>query len=262
MAENNTIDCRTLSFSQNLSSNRLRKAKLIFGENVLRKIIMYCLYILGVKRKEISDIFGLSENTVRTMLRTIGKDGFVAFFDRRKKQLGIPEKPQGEPVKRKGVTINELPGKYEISINGTDIPVSKNNKHQLKALLLTLAQNGLISKTKAGKLLGISSSHVGYLINKIAENDLACLIDKRQGQQKDYVFTPEIKSELIVQFAANAATGKPTSSPVLTKDIEKRTSHKLSERSVRFYINSLGLKNKASLLWELVGLKKNFAGLL
>jgi len=115
----------------------------------------------------------------------------------------------------------------------------------------------LISKTHAGKLLNISSSHVGYLINSVAENDLSCLLDQRRGQQKDFVFTSEIKSELIVQFAVNAATGRSTSSPVLAKDLEQRTSHELSQRSIRSHINKLGLKGKAALLWELVDFKKN-----
>jgi hypothetical protein len=256
MEEVNNIDCRALSFSPGLSSSRLSKAKLIFGEKVLKRIVIYCLYILGAKRTGISQVVGVPENTVRTMLKTIARDGIVAFFDRRGKDMGMSGKPQDKPVQKRGVTINELPDRYQVSVNGTDIFVTKKNKGQLKSLLLTFAENGLISKTSVGKLLGISSSHVGYLINDISKNDLTCLIDKRQGQQKDYVFTPEIKSELIVQFAVNAATGKPTSSPVLTKDIEKRTSHKLSERSVRFYINGLGLKGKATQLWELVGLKK------
>jgi len=252
----NKIDCRTLSFSPDLSSNRLSKAKLIFGEKVLKRIVTYCLYIMGVKRTEISKAVELPENTVRTMLKTISRDGFVAFFDRRKKQVDISGKLHDKPTKRKGIIINELPDKYQISINGTNIFITKKNKHQLKAMLLTFAENGLISKTYAGKLLNISSSHVGYLINSITENDLTCLIDKRKGQQKDFVFTPEIKSELIVQFAINAAIGKSTSSPVLAKDLEQRTSHKLSQRSIRFHINSLGLKSKASQLWGLVGLKK------
>lgn len=252
----NKIDCQSLSFSSNLSSNRLKKAQVIFGEKVLVRIIVFCLYILGVRRTEISSVVKLSENTIRTMLKAISNDGFVAFFDRRRKQGGMAFKPDDKPVKEKGVTVKEQDDKYQISINQTNIYIPKKNKHQFKALLLTFAENGLISNTHAGKLLNFSSSHVGYLVNNMSENDLICLIDKRRGQQKDYVFTPEVKSELIVQFAVNAATGRSTSSPVLTNDLEQRTSYKLSERSIRYQINNLGLKGKAVQLWELTGLKK------
>ncbi len=251
-----SIDCRNLSFSLDLSESRLNKVLLVFGENVLKRIIVFSLYILGVKRTDISQVVKLPENTVRTMLKTISKDGVIALFNRRKKPLVMTKDPDEKPSTKVGIEISELNDRYQISINGKDIFILKKNRHQLKAMVLTFAENGLISKTFAGKLLNLSSSHVGYLINKVSENDLSCLIDQRKGQKKDFVFTPEIKSELIVQFAVNAATGKSTSSPVLAKDLEQRTSHDLSQRSIRFHINNLGLKGKAAQLWELVGLKK------
>ena len=103
----NKIDCRTLSFSPDLSSDRLNKAQLIFGEKVLKRIIVFCLYILGVRRTEISRAVKLPENTVRTMLKTISKDGFIAFFDRRKKQADVSGKLNEKPVKKKDIEINE-----------------------------------------------------------------------------------------------------------------------------------------------------------
>ncbi len=256
MNEIDSIDCRNLSFSLDLSESRLNKAQLVFGEKVLKRIIVFSLYILGVRRTEISQTVKLPENTVRTMLKAISKNGIVALFDRRKKPLEITKNSDNKPSARKNIEISELIDRYQISINESDIFILKKNRHQLKAMILTFAENGLISKTHAGKLLNVSSSHIGYLINNIAENDLPCLIDQRKGQKKEFVFTPEIKSELIVQYAVNAATGKSTSSSVLAKDLEQRTSHQLNQRSIRFHINNLGLKGKAAQLWELVGLKK------
>ncbi len=256
-----TIDCRNLSFSLDLSERRLNKAKLIFGEKVLKRLIVFSLYILGVRRTEISQTVNLPENTVRTMVKTISKKGIFSLFNKRNIPLEITKNSDNKLSAKANFEINELNDRYQISINETDIYILKKNKYQLKAMILTFAENGLISKTYAGKLLNVSSSHVGYLINNISENDLSCLIDQRKGQKKDLVFTPEIKSELIVQFAVNAATGKSTSSSVLAKDLEQRTSHELSQRSIRFHINSLGLKGKSAQLWELVGFKKNFVNL-
>lgn len=242
MNEFNNIDCRTLSFSPELSSKRFSKAQLIFGEKVIKRIVCYCLYILGVRRIDISEMVNLPENTVRTMLKVISKDGFAAFFDRRKKEENGIEKRFDKSMKKKDLQITELEDHYQITINELDISISKKNKHQLKAMLLTFAENGSISKTDTGKLLNISSSHVGYLINNMSKNDLLCLIDKRQGQQQGYVFTPELKSELILQFASNAASGKSTSGSALANDLKERTQLDFSERSVRMYISKLGLK--------------------
>jgi hypothetical protein len=209
-----------------------------------------------VRRIEIAQAVKLPENTVRTMLKTISRNGVASLLNRRKKRFEVMEDTVSKLSKKENIEITERNDRYQISINGTDIFILKSNRDQLKAMVLTFAENGLITKIYAGKILNISSSHVGYLINNVTENDLSCLIDQRKGQQKNFVFTPEIKSELIVQFAVNATTGRSTSSPVLAKDIEQRTSHELSPRSIRFHINSLGLKGKAAQLWELVGLKK------
>jgi hypothetical protein len=256
MNEIDSIDCRNLSFSVDLSESRLTKAQLVFGEKVLKRIIVFSLYMLGVRRIEIAQAVKLPENTVRTMLETISRNGVASLLNRRKKRFEVMEDTVSKLSKKENIEITERNDRYQISINGTDIFILKSNRDQLKAMVLTFAENGLITKIYAGKILNISSSHVGYLINNVTENDLSCLIDQRKGQQKNFVFTPEIKSELIVQFAVNATTGRSTSSPVLAKDIEQRTSHELSPRSIRFHINSLGLKGKAAQLWELVGLKK------
>lgn len=256
MSALDSIDCRNLSFSLDVSENRLSKAKLVFGEKVLKRILVFSLYIMGVRRTEISQTINLPENTVRTMLKTISKNGVMALFFLRKKPMEVIKETDKKSSPMGNIEISEQTNQYKISINETDIFILKKNKDQLKAMVLTFAENGLITKTHAGKLLNVSSSHVGYLINNVTENDLSCLLDKRRGQQKDFVFTPEIKSELIVQFAVNAATGRSTSSPTLAKDIEQRTSNTLSQRSIRLHINNLGLKGKSAQLWELVGLKK------
>ncbi|GAI78468.1 unnamed protein product, partial [marine sediment metagenome] len=89
------------------------------------------------------------------------------------------------------------------------------------------------------------------------ENDAGVLLDHRKGQQVDYKVTPGVKSELILQFAANAATGKSTSSSVLADGLKQRTSLQLSHRSIRYHIARLGLKGKTEQLRQLIGLKKN-----
>ncbi|MGP8329203.1 MAG: hypothetical protein ACT6FF_02635 [Methanosarcinaceae archaeon] len=227
---------------------------------MMLRIICFCLYVFGVRRTEISKVVELPDNTVRTMLKTISRDGFEAFFDRRKKEANRFCVQPGKPVKRKDVQITEHQDNYQISINGLDVSISKKNKHQLKAMLLTFAENGLISKTHAGKLLDISSAHVGLLIKMMSKNDLLCLIDKRKGQQQDYVFTPGVKSGLILQYTSNAVLGKPTSGTALATDLKERAQIDLSGRSVRTHISKLGLKGIDEKLRQLV--KKNSGGKL
>lgn len=257
MTNINISKCQELRFSYNLMTERINKARLIFGDKILKNILCFSLYILGAQRNNIAEALYFPENTVRSMLRRIFKVGFQGFTDRREKTVRIENIPVSlANDQKKDIEIKEQGGNYKVNINGCGVLISKNNPLQFKTLLLLFAENRLMSKVQVGKYLNISPSHVGLLCKNVSEKDIYSLIDKRQGQQKDYVFTPEKKSELIIQYAANAAEGKSTSSSTLAKDLEQRTSLKLSDRSIRHHINILGLKGKAGQLWALTGLKK------
>jgi DNA-binding CsgD family transcriptional regulator len=249
--------CQELNFSQHLMAERLQRARLVLGDKIIKRILCYSLFILGVHRNKIADILQLPENTVRSMLKTIHKAGLPGFTDRRETTTKIEAIPVYQTDVKKDLQVYGQDENYHISINGCDIKVKKRNTMQFKVLLLSLTENGLLTKVQVGELLKISSPHVGYLCKKVSEGDILTLMDKRQGQQKDYVFTPEIKSELILQFAANAATGKSTSSSVLAGGLKQRTSLQLSHRSIRYHIAGLGLKGKSEALQKLIGFKKN-----
>jgi len=251
MKKINKLDCRSLNFSPELSMRRLEKAQLVIKSNILRSILCFCLYIFGVKRNEIGEFLGIPHNTVRSMLKGIMRDGVFAFFDRRRQKSIETILPASTKIK-KDVKITMTSENSIISIEDAEISISRENKLQFRAFVLMLADNKLISKTKAASLLNVSSSHIGYLCKKINRNDICCLIDKRQGQQHDYVYTPEIKSELILQFTVNASSGGRTSGHGIASDVQKRTQLDLSERSVRYHISKLGLNMISGKIKELI----------
>ena len=82
------------------------------------------------------------------------------------------------------------------------------------------------------------------------------MLDKRRGQQKDYLFTPEVRSELVQQFALNALSGRPTSGRAIAEDLQQRCKMEVSERSVRLHLNKLGLSRIADSLPELLNTQK------
>ena len=88
--------------------------------------------------------------------------------------------------------------------------------------------------------------------------DRAVLLDDRQGQIQDYVFTPETKAEVIQQFSVNAAVKTKTSSKALAEDIKARCDLDLSPRTIRLHIEKLGLSKIRQTLPKLIEtFKKN-----
>lgn len=241
-----------LNYSTTHRNNRLTQARKTLGTGFVNKVIAFTLFLLGANRQEIADYLETPLDTLLSFFTRTTKHGIDGFLDRR-------ARPQQQPyIKNKGLTCVVKQNKLELHFGNTaqTINIPAGNTLQFKSIILTYVDNGLISRDEAAKALNCSCSNADKLLHKMRTEDISGLMDKRKGQQKDYVFTPEIKSELIVQFAVNAAIGESTSSPVLASDLEKRTSHKLSERSIRFHIKTLGLKDKAAQLWELIGLKK------
>jgi repressor of nif and glnA expression len=83
------------------------------------------------------------------------------------------------------------------------------------------------------------------------------LVDKRQGQNKDYLVDKTVKAELIQHFAAQSIVGRSTSSRALAELLNEQSQLDLSERTVRWHMNKLGLDLIKKTLPELVeALKK------
>lgn len=128
---------------------------------------------------------------------------------------------------------------YLISYKGID-----TNKVVAKAFLLTLMENQILESQTVADILGYTRNYALYLKRQMFSGSTEVLIDGRQGQIKkqDYVFKPEVKAELILQCSANAIAGKSTSSEALAADIKERCGLDLSDRSIRFHKQRLGLK--------------------
>ena len=100
-------------------------------------------------------------------------------------------------------------------------------------MLLSLLNAGALSAQQCATVLGLSPAHCRTLARQLVTGDVAqALLDKREGQRRDYRVGPEQKAELIQQLAARAITGHSTSSTVLAEQVNARTQAGLSARTV------------------------------
>jgi len=132
------------------------------------------------------------------------------------------------------------------------LTVPAKNKLQVKTIVFTMVNNGLITIKKAAELLGYSAIHTSRMTQSLYERDVYALLDKRKGQKTDYLFSSEIKAELVQQFAANAVTKRPTTSRVISEQVNERCGLGLPDRSVRLHMKKLGLPQISKSLPALV----------
>lgn len=252
------INCQDLIFSFKLSQQRMTQSKNILGSSIFNRIMCFSLHNLGVNRKNFSTILNMPLGTVKSTIRAINHGGVGAFYDRRQKIAKI-DAPLSPPKQK---AIVHIEGKSTIiTLGHSAISISNSNPLQRKVFLLTLLNNGMLSNFEVAEILNISKAHVSNLSKGLRDNDILSLIDKRKGQQKDYVFNENIKSELIQQFVANTITGNPTASNNITCQVNTACNTNISDRAIRQHILKLGLnKIKNSLPKLLDELKKNSKG--
>lgn len=241
---------KTINFSETLSRKRLERAHGILGEVLTGRIIAFALYLLGAKREDISEFLTIPTNTLVSLFTRIFKRGVEAFKD------GRASRNSGQPEVRpeklfceitEGANISIIHGDKDLLLN---IPVE--NVLQRKVVLLTLAENGLLSRPAVSQALDISIRHVNNLKKKLEKDDASGLLDQRKGQIDDYKFTPGIKSKLIMQFVENAINGRKTSSKILEKDLETNEQLTLPARSIRRHISKLGMSGMGEKLLNMI----------
>jgi len=251
------INCQTLSFSQKLSNDRLLKAKKIFGTKVIHRILCFALFLLGVDRTSISKSLNIAPGSIRSIMRALFYRGLSAFEDRRNSHSNFL--PHTDIQSFPPVYLKKENDSVAVEFGSSlKLSIPRKNTLQTRIVLLTMVNNGFVRAAEVGKLLGITTEHTRILADTLQSEDVITLIDKRQGQQMDYRFLPEIKGELIQQFVLDITIAGNTSGKLLSEHLQERCGIKLSERSVRVHMNKLGLSKIKKTLPQLIeSLKKN-----
>lgn len=249
------INCQNIKFSETLSHNRISSANKIFGEKVIKRILAFSLFLLGINRKDISEILNISLNTIKSNIKALHSDGITALEDRRQKKSTFL------PVKKDDTSISIVTNNENFIIKfgpNIKIQIPLKNILQLKTFIVTMLNNSLIKTKDAAEILNLSTVHTNNLAKKIESSDIDCLIDKRKGQTQEYLFKPEIKAELIQQYTLACICNQKTSGKSISHQLKERCELDLSERTIRYHIAKLGLSNIKKTLPQLIeDLKKN-----
>lgn len=251
------LDCQDLQFSESLSKQRIDKVTGIVGHGVVRRILCFALYLLGVTRRSIADALALPLGSVKSTIAAIEKDGLPAIEDRRRGTSSFLPPPETKPLQ---VKVTEVDQWLNIDLGDPEraLRIPLGNGLQVKVVLLSLLNSGLLSQRRAADLLSYSAEHTSNLARKLESEGVSSLIDKRAGQKQDYRVQVEIKAEMIQQFVLDVITRGNTSGKGLSERLKERCQISIPERTVRHHLEKLGLPGiKQSLPQLLSDLKKN-----
>jgi hypothetical protein len=235
------MDCHQIEFSSEKSQERINKILQIFPRKLLMHILAFALHLMGAKRKQIAALVGMSEGSVKTMLRLVSQDGFSALRDRRFSSASLATTVQSSPPQISACR-DDTGWTVEFGGQESTLNIAVTHTVQARTILLSMLNANLLSAQQCASVLGMSAAHCRDLARKLTLRDVPdALIDKRVGQQSDYRVGPEQKAEIIQQLVARTITGHNTSSEILAEQVNELTGSKLSARTIRWHIHNLGL---------------------
>ena len=237
------IDCRSLDFSPQLSERRMDQAQQSFGPGVIQRILCFALFLFGLNRSAIGRALGIPANTTKSIIKAINRDGLRALEDRRMKSSLFQLKQASSeppPITLRGDDKQLV---VDFGLRDRAIHLCRQDSLQMKTVLLSMFNSGLLSTRQVSEALGLTPSYVAALARRLREQGALSLVDQRQGQKEDYLVTPGVKAEIIQQFAVDVITSGRSSSTAIAEKLEERCDIVVSDRTVRHHLSRMGLRN-------------------
>lgn len=248
-------DCQNLPFSRQLSQERIDQAMRRFGADVIQRILCFALYLLGVNRSAIGQAVDIPSETVKSIIKALNRDGLAAFEDRRRRRSSfLPETiPQGPPITLQAEKEHLV---VDFGFKDRHLRLLQQDTLQMRIILLAMLNNGLLSTGQVAEAMDLTPAYVGTLAQRLARDGALSLLDQRGGQKQDYRVPPEVKAEIIQQFAADIITGGQTSGDMISASLKDRCHMSVPGRTVRHHMTNLGLTKIKHSLPELVATVK------
>jgi hypothetical protein len=235
------MDCQNLDFSARLASDRIERTEQTLGQGVVQRILCFALYLLGVNRPAIGKSLGLPHETAKSIIKAVNRDGLSALEDRRRSVSAFLPQPQQKPMP---VTVYSEQEHIvvDFGIEQRRLEIPRQNVLQVRTILLSMMNSNLLTKHQVAEMIGLTPEYTATLGHQINLEDVSSLIDKRQGQQSEYRVTPQIKAEIVQQFALDVITRGKTSGDAISSELKERCEIIIPDRTVRHHLVQMGLR--------------------
>ena len=249
------MDCQAIAFSSTKSRQRIARVSQVFNSYLLNRILAFALYLLGAKKRVVASLFQIPEDSLKTMLRTLQRDGFPALQDRRQTATPLisPTSSQKPSPPRVSLLVDDEFCWICFGFQAHELKIPRHHKVHLRTVLVSLFQAGLLTSGEISSVLGITAARCRALADQLASHGVEkALVDKRKGQKKDFRVADKEKKAIVKHYVATLLTGRPSASASLAKAIEKHDAISLSPRTIRWHVNKLGLQNLKTTLPSLI----------
>lgn len=229
------MDCPQLPDEQSLANGRkrLQVSTTVLGKDVLVRLLIYALYLLGFKRDTLARLFGYQLAGIKSIIERVNSFGLEGLIDRRR---SIKEQESSKPeisLTTQDIVIF-LPGPVDLKLKQDDLLARK-------IMATTLVDAGIITSLQGAEILEYTPQAFSRLLKRYREKGSTDLIDKRRGQQHDYKVDLAVKSEILYHFLKFSCQNIFFSSKDIHRAVNETFPEKaISERTIRHYLTIWG----------------------
>ena len=228
----------------------MRRAQQAWGQNVVERMLCFSLFLLGLNRAAIAQVLRIPAETAKSIIKAVNRDGICAFEDRRHRVSSFlpPSPPEAEPITLETLDEHLV---VDFGVEQRRLQLPRHNQLQLRTVLLSMLNSGLLSKEQVADVIGLTPTHTLTLAKRLEQQDISALIDKREGQKTEYRITADVKAELIQQFTLDVIARGNTSGQAISEELQERCQITIPARTVRHHLARMGLPSIRHSLPEL-----------
>jgi len=166
-----------------------------FGAGVIQRLLCFTLYLLGVNRSVVGRSLEIPPETVKSIVKALNRNGLSALEDRRRRYSAfLPQAvPSPPPIRLRHEPPYVI---VDFGGGGRRLKLSREDPLQLRIVLLSMLNGGLLSKQQVAEAIDLTPARTGALARQFTSEGTASLWTGERGSSRITVSPPRSKPSL------------------------------------------------------------------
>lgn len=245
------LNFQELPASEVKSRSRVAAAEEALGKREVERMLAFSSYLFGLSRQDVAQAFHYTVPGLMSMIQRVFEQGSQAFMQTQgPRPVASPSTAPRESV---APTKSVPQGGIEAAVRDQVMSLKLNAPMTLEIpfdptrpadqiFILKCQSAGLLRVQQVATFLNKTPNQIQHMRRKLEETgSVEAVSDLRQGQQQAYKFTEEAQSELLYHVFEDLVEFRSISSIRIHNKMQKTLKLEVSDRTIRNYLDELGL---------------------
>ena len=244
-----TLNFQELAASEVKAQSRMATAEEALGKRAVERMLAFSSYVLGFSRQDVAQAFNYSVPGLMSMVQRVYKEGPVAFLQTQ----GPRPVSSSHAVQREAAVLAKPAEAIEVEVRDQSMSLKLNAPTTLQIpfdptrpadqlFVLKCQSASWFGVQQAAEFLDKTPNQIQHMRRKLeVTGNVEAVLDLRQGQQQAYKFTEEARAELLYCLVEDLVESRSISSIRIHDKIRKTLNLEVTDRTIRNYLDELGL---------------------